>query len=123
VGVSEFSIEENVARLSQYLDVGQLPADDLRWFKHATEDAKTYYLEALTAQPGSYDERLIYQTLWHETQLGAGLAEFYAGFRAHPRLHSFARIVLPRSAINSSTGPKIENHHPDSQSDTGKAPS
>ena len=53
----------------------------------------------MTAQPGSYDEHTVYQTLWHETQLGAGLAQLYTAFRAHPKLHPFARIILPRNTI------------------------
>lgn len=102
VGVSGFSIEDNLARMGEYLDTEQLPSDDLHWFKRAIEDAKSYYIEALTAQPGNYIQSEIYQILWHETQLGAGLAKFYDGFRAHPKLHLFARIILPRDAATGS---------------------
>ena len=101
-GISEFTIEENTARLARYLDAERLPTDELRWFKHAIEDAKTYYIEALTAQPGDYDQTLVYQTLWFETQLGAALAVYYQGFRNHPKLGAFARIILPRAAVDGS---------------------
>jgi len=99
VGVSGSSIVENLSRLGEYLDAEQLPTDDLHWFKRAIEDAKSYYIEALTAQPGDYNHNKTYEMLWHETQLGAGLTKFYEGFRSHPKLHPFARIVLPRDAL------------------------
>ena len=76
--------------------------------KRAIEDAKVYYVEALTAQPGSYNQTKVYETIWHETQLGAGLAKFYEAFRAHPKLSLFARIVLPREAVGGSTGEETE---------------
>ena len=102
VGVSEFTIEENSDRLADYLDGGRLPTDERHWFKRAIEDAKTYYVEALTAQPGDYDQTRVYETLWFETQLGEALAVFYEGFRAHPKLGAFARIILPRQAVAGS---------------------
>ncbi len=102
VGVSDLSIDENLRKLGEYLDRDQLP-NDLKWFKRAIEDAKAYYVEALTAQPGDYNQTKVYETIWFETQLGAGLAKFYEAFRAHPKLGPFARIVLPRNAVRGST--------------------
>ncbi len=104
VGVSGSSIEEISIRLAEYLDAEQLPTDELHWFKRAIEDAKVYYVEALTAQPGVYDQTRVYETLWSQTQLGAALRKFYEGFHAHPKLHFFARIILPRAAVGGSTG-------------------
>ena len=72
------------------------PPNELRWFKRAIEDAKVYYVESLTAQPGNYNQTKVYATIWHETQLGAGLAEFYKRFRAHPKLSLFARLARIR---------------------------
>ncbi len=103
VGVCESTIPEIVSRFAEDLDTNQLPTD-LRWFKAAIEDAKSFYLEALTAQPGSYDERQTYAILWHETQLGAALRQFHDGFLEHPKLAGFARIVLPREAVEGNTG-------------------
>ena len=102
VGASELSIDANIRKLSEYLDADQLPVKELYWFKRAIEDAKVYYIEALTAQPGHYDHNKLYKTLWFETQLGAGLARFYEGFSTHPKLHSFARIILPRDAVGAT---------------------
>ncbi|MCZ6643175.1 MAG: hypothetical protein O7F71_16490 [Gammaproteobacteria bacterium] len=108
VGASDLSINENLRKLGEYLDLEQLPTGELRWFKRAIEDAKVYYVEALTAQPGNYNQTKVYATIWHETQLGAGLAEFYKRFRAHPKLSLFARLVLPREAVGGPTGEEIE---------------
>ena len=104
VGVSGLSIDENLGRLGDYLDRGQLPANELRWFKAAIEDAKIYYLEALIAQPGNRNGSAVHETLWHETQFGAGLARFHHRFRAHPALRAVARMVLPRRAVGGTTG-------------------
>ena len=103
-GVSNLSIEENLRKLGEYLDLNRLPIDELHWFKQAIEDAKVFYLEAMTAQPGNHDQMQVDQTLWRETQLGAGLFLFYKGFRAHPTLHPFARLILPRTAVRGTTG-------------------
>ena len=118
VGVSDSSVEDNLAKLGEYLDAGTLPTDELQWFKQAIEDAKVYYVEALTAQPGNYDQKKVYATVWHETQLGAGLAKFYEGFHTHPKLALFARLVLPREAVGGSTGKEIEIHATNSDTPT-----
>ena len=98
VGVCETSMQDILARFAEDLDANRLPTD-LRWFKAAIEDAKAFYVEAMTAQPGTYDNREIYATLWRDTQLGAALRQFHDGFAAHPSLSGFARIILPRNAL------------------------
>ena len=103
VGVSDLSVAENVAELARYLDEGRLPTGALRWFKHAIEDTKAYYVEALTAQPGDYDQRRVYDTIWFDTQFGLALRVFHDGFAEHPTLHAFARIVLPRDALSGNS--------------------
>jgi hypothetical protein len=97
------SASTNLSKLAEYLDAEQLPSNELRWFKLAIEDVKAYYLEALTAQPGHHDQNKVYARMWHETQLGAGLLQFYKGFSSHPRLNPFARIVLPRAAVENDS--------------------
>jgi hypothetical protein len=96
--------------LAEDLDNQQLPAD-LVWFKSAIEDAKAYYLEALTAQPGQYDQVKLYQTLWHDTQFGAGLRWFYDQFAADEKLSGFAVIVLPREALGEKPDQEIQNEN------------
>ena len=100
VGVCPSPIQDILTRLAEYLDQNKLPTDDLVWFKHAIEDAKAYYIEAMTAQPGHYAQDEVYARLWHETALGRALKQFHTKFSAHPKLSGFGRIVLPRSAIS-----------------------
>ncbi len=106
VGVSDQSAQANMAKLGQLLDDQQLPLTELAWFKHAIEDLKVYYLEALTAQPGNYTVEALQQTLWQDTALGAALKSFYHQFCAlkEPQLQVFARIILPREMAGEATG-------------------
>ncbi len=100
VGLCSSSIEAIIEQFAADLETERLP-EDLTWFKAAIEDAKAYYIEALTAQPGAYYEHQTYAILWHETELGAALKLFHDRFAAHPQLAGFARIVLPRDAVDS----------------------
>ena len=107
VGASNQSMQENLHRLGDLLDRDELPETALRWFKLAIEDAKAYYLEALSAQPGSCDHTALYDRLWHESELGAALLRFHQRFQSHPRLGLFARMVVPRDAVAGSIGDEI----------------
>jgi len=80
VGLSDRSPEENVETLADHLDRGALPAD-VTWLKRAVEDIKAYYIEAMTAQPGSYDGARLQTQIWQETCLGAAIIELYHRFR------------------------------------------
>lgn len=97
VGLSAKTIQENCEKLGRLLDEGRLPMDDLAWFKAATEDAKSFYLEALTAQPGDYNQQALDNLLWNKTALGAAIQKFNAGFKAHPDTATFSVIVGPRA--------------------------
>lgn len=98
-GVSNTSIQEILRRLAEYLDTANLPTDDLVWFKHASEDAKTYYLEAMTAQPGEQNPANLHKLLWTQTALADGLALLAERLGQAPDLEQFARILVPRSAV------------------------
>ena len=108
VGVADEPMENIFSKLGELLDKKALPTADLKWFKLAIEDAKVFYIEALTAQPGEYSAQAIEQILWHETHLGAGLRVFYERFTATPKLAIMARMVASREAIGGSTGEEIE---------------
>ncbi|MGE3464692.1 MAG: hypothetical protein AB7I04_22520, partial [Pseudomonadales bacterium] len=110
VGVSDSTAQENAAALGALLDEGRLPVEDLTWFKHAIEDLKVFYVEALTAQPGDYDPQHVARLLWKETTLGAALIEFYRMFRRAEdnRLKVIARMIVPREAVEEATGEEIE---------------
>ncbi len=106
VGVSTESPEANIQMIGRLLDEETLPLDRLKWFKHAVEDLKVLYLEALTAQPGEYDHAEIQRIFWRESHLGAALIQFYHLFRAtnNPRIASIARIIVPRDVVGEGTG-------------------
>lgn len=104
-GLSEYSVEENLIKLGEMLDAGQLPKSEFRWFKFAIEDAKAFYLEALTAQPGDYAQDELQRTLWQDTQLGHALRTCHQILDSDPSTRPFARIVAPRQAIE---GKEIE---------------
>lgn len=99
VGVSGFSMTANIEKLANLLDNETLPVAELKWFKNAIEDAKVFYLEALTAQPGRYNQTQIENIFWHETTLGAAILKFNDMFMAHPELSYMARIIVPRTVL------------------------
>jgi D-proline reductase (dithiol) PrdB len=102
VGISQVPLTENLIKLGNLLDEDRLPVTELDWFKHAIEDAKVFYLEALTAQPGEYNHQQINDLLWQETVLGGALLRYHEMFSADEQLRPFARIVAPREAIEKS---------------------
>ncbi len=104
VGVCDSSIDEILTQLGVWLDNPEHSIDDFKWFKSAIEDAKAFYSEALTAQPGEYPLEQIRQQLWDTTILGAALKLYYQRFSKHPKLSLFARIVAPRTVIGTATG-------------------
>jgi len=108
VGVSSQPIEEVLRDLGSHLDAETLPLDDLKTFKRLIEDAKIYYTEALTAQPGEHVFEQVQRTLWRETVLGAGLTLFYKKLRDHPDFALFARLIAPREVVGESTGAEVE---------------
>jgi D-proline reductase (dithiol) PrdB len=104
VGVCSSSIEEIMAGIAGWLDdpEGQLP--DLAWFKFAIEDAKAYYGEALSAQPGDYPGGHIQEIFWNETRLGEAIKLYHEYFESDPKLKPFARIIASRDSVGRSTG-------------------
>jgi D-proline reductase (dithiol) PrdB len=104
VGASDSSIDDILNRLAQWLDHPEGSLPDLKWFKYAIEDAKAYYSEALTAQPGDYPAGHVQKQFWNETVLGEGIKRYYEYFKSDPKLETFARLVATREAIGGSTG-------------------
>lgn len=106
VGVSDLGVAENASKLGSLLDDDVLP-DDLTWFKHAIEDLKVYYLEALTSQPGTHDTKAVHRRFWQETDMGAALLTFFDRYQdsGDRGLQYVARMIAPREAIGRSTGP------------------
>jgi D-proline reductase (dithiol) PrdB len=104
VGLSESGIDDIFNVLARWLDDPSSPLPDLRWFKYAIEDAKAYYSEALSAQPGDYAAGTVQGVFWDETRLGDALKRYYEYFAADPSLSLFARLVATRDAVDGSTG-------------------
>lgn len=100
-GLSADSVSENLSKLGEMLDTDQVPNSDLRWLKYAIEDAKAYYFEAFTAQPGPYAHDELDKMLWQETQLGSALRTCYQILYSNPQTRAFAGIVAPRHAIEA----------------------
>ena len=101
VGVSDRTPDENIAAIGRLLDEDALPLDDLKWFKHAVEDLKVLYIEAFTAQPGSYDHEAVHEIFWRDSTLGAALIQFYHLFQESGH-DIIARIIVPREAVGES---------------------
>ena len=99
VGVSGYSMTENIEKLGTLLDNETLPIAELKWFKSAIEDAKVFYLEALTAQPGRYNQEQLERLFWHETALGTAILKFNKMFTAHAELSYMSRIIVPRTVL------------------------
>jgi hypothetical protein len=110
-------MSEILDRLGTLLDAGSGPTEDLHGFKLAIEDAKVFYIEALTAQPGKYAAQKVEQILWQQTQLGAGIKVFYERFTAIPKLAIMARMIASRQAIGGATGEEIEINRPTPKED------
>ena len=107
-GIFGTAIDAILARVGQLLEAEAAPESELAWLKRGLEDAKTYYLEAMTARPGDYSATELQRMLWQETELGRGMQALYRRFRDHPTLTVFARLIAPREAVGESTGPEID---------------
>tara|TARA_B100001093_G_C26565439_1_gene900560 strand:+ start:136 stop:819 length:684 start_codon:yes stop_codon:yes gene_type:complete len=109
VGIANTKIKDIASRLGEFLDNDSLPVDDLVWFKHAVEDAKTFYLEAMTAQPGEHDQEHLQEVFWCQTDLGEALAQLSEKLTAQLGSDSFARILMPRRALELRNTTHLSN--------------
>ena len=111
VGIAPEPPEENLKRLAVHLDDANLP-QTIDWLKPASDDLKAFYIEAMTAQPGQYDDAEITRQLWQETELGAALIVIHKHFQNAEARHlkQFARILAPRWAVGRATGINGEDH-------------
>ena len=100
VGLSLQPPAANILRLGTCLDEAVLPTD-IVWLKSAVEDLRTYYIEAMTAQPGDYEVGTLQTKFWRETALGAAILTVYRLFLESKdnRLRLMARILAPREAV------------------------
>lgn len=104
VGLSHDSMPDILETLAGWLDDRTQALPEFLWFKRAIEDAKAWYAEALTAQPGNYPTGYGEQLLWDQTVLGDALKQYYEYFHSKPDMALFGRLVASRAAIGGSTG-------------------
>ena len=111
VGIAPEPPEVNLKQLAVHLDAANLP-QTIDWLKPASDDLKAFYIEAMTAQPGQYDDAEITRQFWQETDLGAALIVIYEHFQNAEARHlkQFARILAPRGAVGRGTGINGEDH-------------
>ena len=114
VGISDFSPIENVTKLSELIESGDL-ASDVTWLKRAVEDLKAYYLEAMTAKPGTYDKAEQFNQFWADTEMGAAILAIADRYQNSDNdgLKLVARLLAPREAVGAATGPKTFSSAPE----------
>ena len=111
VGLSRSGIEEILDMVGSWLDDRSQPFPKTKVFKFGIEDAKAWYSEALSAQPGEYGPGQVERVLYHETALGAALKECFNHFAADEKTLMTARMIAPRWAMEASTGTGAIDKH------------
>jgi len=111
VGLSRDGIGDILDMVGGWLDDRKQPFPKTKVFKFGIEDAKAWYSEALSAQPGEYGPGQVERVLYHETVLGAALKEYFNHFAADPKTIITARLIAPRWAMEASTGAGAIDKH------------
>jgi len=111
VGLSRFKIDDILDMVGSWLDDRNQPFPNTKAFKFGIEDAKAWYCEALSAQPGDYGPGQVETVLYHETVLGAALKEYFRHFAADEKTIIMARLIAPRWAMEASTGTGAIDKH------------
>lgn len=104
VGVSKTSVDAILKTLGELADDSEQTLPELSWLKLAIEDAKAFYQESLTVQPGQYTIASIERWLWDESALGAAMRLLNDRFSKDEALRPFTLILAPRSAVSGATG-------------------
>lgn len=104
VGVSNTSVDVILKTLGDLADDAKRTLPELSWLKLVIEDAKAFYQESLTAQPGQYTTASIERWLWDESALGAVLRLLNDRFSEDAALRPFTRILAPRGVVGDAAG-------------------
>ncbi|MEL6831303.1 MAG: hypothetical protein AAFO63_14320, partial [Pseudomonadota bacterium] len=104
VGLSDASMEEILQMLGSWLDDRQQPLPNFQTFKNGIEDAKAWYSEAISAQPGEYAPGQVQMHLYAETAFGSALKVYFELFVDDPALALYARTIAPRWVVEANTG-------------------
>lgn len=111
VGLSKASISDILDMVGQWLDNQDQPLPDFRAFKEGIEDAKAWYSEAISAQPGDYAPGEVQAHLYAETVFGAALKEYFNLFIDDRQFALYARTIAPRWVVEANTGSEAIDKH------------
>ncbi|MEO0784300.1 MAG: glycine/sarcosine/betaine reductase selenoprotein B family protein [Pseudomonadota bacterium] len=111
VGIADADIDEILDMVGGWLDDRSQPFPDGKAFKYGIEDAKAWYSEAISGQPGDYGPGQVDHVLYHETAFGAALKEYFNHFAADEKTIIMARLIAPRWAMEASTGTGAVDKH------------
>ena len=103
-GLSGSNIEDILSMVAGWLDNREQALPDFETFKHGIEDAKAWYSEAISAEPGNYSPGQVQQHMYTETVFGAALKAYFEHFMADQRLAMLARTIAPRWVVEANTG-------------------
>ena len=104
VGVCESSINDIVADVTTWADDVMQPFPEPSWLKLALEDLKSFYSEAITAQPGDYEAGYSDALIFDDTVLGELIFHYVNHFEAKDPNHPFVRVIASREQLKRSTG-------------------
>jgi D-proline reductase (dithiol) PrdB len=104
VGVCESSITDIVADVTTWADDVTQPLPEPSWLKLALEDLKSFYSEAITAQPGDYEAGYSDALIFDDTVLGELIVHYVNFFEAQDPNHPFVRVIASREQLKRSTG-------------------
>ena len=104
VGVCESSITDIVADVTTWADDVTQPFPEPSWLKLALEDLKSFYSEAITAQPGDYEAGYSDALIFDDTVLGELIIHYVSYFEAQDPNHPFVRVIASREQLKRSTG-------------------
>jgi len=104
VGVCESSIPDIVEGLTSWADDVTQSFPEPLWLKTALEDLKSFYSEAITAQPGDYEAGYSDALIFADTVLGDLIVHYVNFFEAKDPNHPFIRVIASREQLKRSTG-------------------
>ena len=104
VGVCESSITDIIADVTTWADDITQPFPEPSWLKLALEDLKSFYSEAITAQPGDYEAGYSDALIFDDTVLGELIVHYVNYFEAKDPNHPFVRVIASREQLKRSTG-------------------
>jgi D-proline reductase (dithiol) PrdB len=104
VGVCESPIPDIVEGLTSWADDVTQSFPEPLWLKMALEDIKSFYSEAITAQPGDYEAGYSDALIFDDTVLGELIVHYVNHFEAKDPNHPFIRVIASREQLKRSTG-------------------